>query len=184
VIAKDFDRAIILAELVAARETFARLASEMSPADLGRTTRGTRWSNHQLLFHMLVGYLVVWPLLIVVEGFDRMPAAAGRRFAAMLNRSARPFNFVNYWLACLGARGCPPTRIAHIAERVIGAWEHRLRVSTDRTLARTMSFPTRWDPFFNDDMSIGDLYRYPTQHFRFHEKQLDLGKGATRRTVE
>jgi hypothetical protein len=38
-----------------------------------------------------------------------------------------------------------------------------------------MAFPTRWGPFFKDRMTVADVYRYPTQHFDFHERQLTLG---------
>ncbi len=169
-----FERSAVLVELTAARGRFATLASEMSPADRRRATVGTRWTNHQLLFHMLLGYLVVWPLLAVIELFDRLPPVAGRRFTGLLNWAERPFNAVNYWGGCVGAAVLSPARIAKIAGRVIVAWERRVRISSERTVARTMPFPTRWDPFFTLDMSIGDLYRYPTQHFRFHEHQLDL----------
>jgi hypothetical protein len=30
-------------------------------------------------------------------------------------------------------------------------------------------YPTTWDPFFADYMTLADVYRYPTQHFRFHQ---------------
>jgi hypothetical protein len=35
-------------------------------------------------------------------------------------------------------------------------------------LARSMRFPTSWDPFFTDVMTLADVYHYPTQHFDFH----------------
>ncbi len=34
--------------------------------------------------------------------------------------------------------------------------------------------PVRWDPFFQDFMTLADIYRYPTQHFDFHRPQLTL----------
>jgi hypothetical protein len=37
-----------------------------------------------------------------------------------------------------------------------------------------MHYPTRWDPFFGDFMTLADLYRFPTQHFDFHARQLTL----------
>ncbi|MFF3336201.1 hypothetical protein ACFYWX_42905 [Streptomyces sp. NPDC002888] len=40
-----------------------------------------------------------------------------------------------------------------------------------------MHYPTRWDPFFRDVMTIADLYRYPTRHFGFHRRQLTLPEG-------
>ncbi|PWK87230.1 hypothetical protein C8D88_104391 [Lentzea atacamensis] len=37
-----------------------------------------------------------------------------------------------------------------------------------------MHYPTRWDPFFQDFMTLGDLYRFPVRHFGFHRRQLTL----------
>ncbi len=167
-----FDRSGVLAELSAARDQFATLACEMDSANRDRASVGTRWMNHQLLFHMLLGYLVVWPLLVVIEVFDRLPPVAGRQFAALLNRGLRPFDAVNYWGGRIGAMVLSPARIVRLSDRVIAGWEPRVRSASDDTIGRAMCFPTRWDPFFTD--AIGDLLVYPTQHFRFHERQLDL----------
>jgi hypothetical protein len=37
-----------------------------------------------------------------------------------------------------------------------------------------MHYPTTWDPFFDAYMTLADIYRYPTRHFRFHQRQLTL----------
>ena len=37
-----------------------------------------------------------------------------------------------------------------------------------------MYYPTRWDPFFTGYMTLADLFRYPTQHYDFHRRQLTL----------
>ena len=47
------DRDAIYAELRRARVTFRRLVQDASPGDLARTSYGTRWTNQQLLFHIL-----------------------------------------------------------------------------------------------------------------------------------
>ena len=44
-----------------------------------------------------------------------------------------------------------------------------------------MHFPVGWDPYFNDVMTIRDVYRYPTQHYDHHRRQLTLDH--TRNTV-
>ena len=46
-------------ELERARTTFHDLVSQATPAELRRPTAGTRWTNQQLLFHMMFGYLIV-----------------------------------------------------------------------------------------------------------------------------
>jgi hypothetical protein len=35
-----------------------------------------------------------------------------------------------------------------------------------------MHFPTRWDPYFRDFMTLADVYHYPTEHFDHHDRQL------------
>jgi hypothetical protein len=49
-----------------------------------------------LLFHMLFGYLLVRNLRVLVKGFSRVPDAASKRFAAILNAGTRPFHVLNY----------------------------------------------------------------------------------------
>lgn len=39
-----------------------------------------------------------------------------------------------------------------------------------------MRFPTRWDPFFHETMTLADVYHVPTQHFDFHRNQLTLAQ--------
>ena len=41
-----------------------------------------------------------------------------------------------------------------------------------------MHYPVTWDPFFASHMTLADLYRYPTRHFRFHQRQLTLSPGT------
>ena len=37
-----------------------------------------------------------------------------------------------------------------------------------------MHFPSAWDPYFHDTMSVFDVYHYGTQHFDHHRKQLSF----------
>jgi hypothetical protein len=57
---------------------------------------------------------------------------------------------------------------------VIAKSHRRLDAESDVGLARGMHYPTRWDPFFADYMTLVDVYRFPTQHFDFHRRQLTL----------
>ena len=64
------DRAAIVADLERARREFHELlaAAERDQA-WGQQTIGTRWTNEQLLFHMVFGYMVVQRLLILVKRY-------------------------------------------------------------------------------------------------------------------
>lgn len=93
----------IHAELERARSTLHDLASNASAADLRSPTRGTKWTNQQLLFHMVFGYMIVLRLLWLVRLFGRLPDRYSRRFAQGLNATRRPFHVVNYLGSCGGA---------------------------------------------------------------------------------
>ena len=73
------DRAAVPAEMESARHDFHQLIGHATPADLHRPSDGTRWTNQQLLFHMLFGYLVVRALLVLVRGFACSPTGPAKR---------------------------------------------------------------------------------------------------------
>ena len=89
------DRAEIAAELEWARTDFRRLLDAATTAERRAGTHGTKWSNEQLLFHMLFGYLLVHNLQPLVAVLTRLPQRVSKRFAAVLNAGTRPFHVVN-----------------------------------------------------------------------------------------
>lgn len=168
------DRQVIHTELEHALATFHQLLDTATEADLRRRTDGTRWTNEQLLFHMLFGYILIRPLLIVMRVSQQLPNRVCRAFAGALNAGTRPFDLVNY-LGPVGAvRVFGPRRMAITFDRVIADLHRRLDSETETGLARGMPYPDRWDPFFKDFMTVAELYRYPTRHFDFHRHQLTL----------
>ena len=170
------DRAAVRAEMDQARADFRRLASDAAPEDLRRLSDGTRWTNQQLLFHMLFGYLITRALLVLARIFGRLPGAASRVLARLLDSVQRPFHLVNYLGSRAGARLIPPRRMPLVLDHVTAALQQHLERETETTLRRGMSYPATWDPFFASYMTLADLYRYPTRHFRFHQRQLTLAR--------
>jgi len=166
-------------ELDAASASFHELLGRASDEQLRAQTRGTRWSNEELLFHMLFGYLVVRALLPIVRAFGRLPLAASRRFSALLDAATGPFNVINYWGSRIGSKVINHRRMGGAFDRVIATLHRRLDAESDSTLARKMAFPTRWDPFFRPVMTLADVYHYPGDHFEFHRQQLILDVGST-----
>ena len=63
-----------------------------------------------------------------------------------------------------------------LLDRVTAALQQHLDRETATTLRRGMHYPATWDPFFASYMTLADLYRYPTRHFLFHQRQLTLGR--------
>jgi hypothetical protein len=91
----------IRAEMERVRATFRRLLDEASGGDMRRPSRGTRWTNEELLFHMLFGYLIVRALRGLVRGFGLLPDGVSLGYSRLLNAASRPFHTINYW----GSRG-------------------------------------------------------------------------------
>ena len=172
--AARLEQTAILLELQRTRRAFHSLVSNVDENDLIRRSIGTRWTNRQLLFHMMFGYLVVLALLPLVRVVSRLPDSMGRGFAAVLNATTGPFNVINYLGAVGGARIYGHRRMLRKFDAVVGRLESHLATESGADLARSMAFPVRWDPFFKPVMTLMDVYHYPTQHFEFHRRQLTL----------
>jgi hypothetical protein len=168
------DREVIHQEMEAARASFHQLIADAAGADLRRPSSGTRWTNKQLLFHMLLGYLILRALRLLVRLFGRLPDGVSRAYARLLNKATRPFDAVNYAGSWLGGSVLTTRRMEVMFDRVITKLHRRLDTESDADLARGMHYPTRWDPFFTDYMTLADVYRFPTRHFHFHRRQLSI----------
>ena len=166
------DRGEITADLERARVEFHRLLAEAEGNDAWTTpTRGTRWTNEQLLFHMVFGYMVVQRLLVLVRVFSRLPDAFSRVFARALNAATAPFDVINYYGSCAAALVYNRHRMCAKMDRVIASLQRKFARESDDALRRGMHFPNRWDPFFKDYMTLEDVYRYPGKHSDFHKRQ-------------
>lgn len=168
------DRESIHRELDQAVTVLRQLLADASPAGLRQGTDGTRWTNEQLLFHMLFGYLIARTLLPMVRAFSRLPPTVSEEFARALDASSALFHVVNYLGSCGGALVYNHDRIGSKADRVIAGLHRRLDAESEADLRRGMHFPPRWDPYFQDWMTVADVYRYATQHFQAHRGQLTL----------
>ena len=170
------DKDQICAEMDRVRNDYRELLDTATVAELRKPTDGTKWNNEQLLFHMLFGYLLVRNLRFVVWGFSRLPDGASRRFAALLNAGTRPFHVINYLGSLGGARALGYARMERLMDRALTGLQTSLRAQPERALDRGMHFPVGWDPYFRDYMTLRDLYRYPTQHYDHHRRQLSLAR--------
>jgi hypothetical protein len=170
------DRAGIAADLERARAEFHRLLTEAERNNAWtEPTRETRWNNEQLLLHMVFGYMLIQRLLFLVRLLSRLPEAVSRVHARLLNAATKPFHPINYYGSCAAALYYNRSRMGVKLDRVIASINRKLATESDEALHRGMHFPTGWDPFFADYMTLEDVYRYPGKHFDFHARQLTLG---------
>lgn len=170
------DREHVRQELLAAPAQYRHLLDTADVARLRRRTDGTRWTNQEMLFHLLLGYQVVRTLTPLVRLIGRLPPAARRGFAAALSAGTRPFHVINYLGSVVGGHALSRPAMGNLFERACGNLARRLDRTSDAELARAMPFPTRWDPFFTDHMSLLDVFHYPWQHFEYHRQQLTLDR--------
>ncbi|HVQ49296.1 MAG TPA: DinB family protein [Mycobacterium sp.] len=169
------DRAGMTADLERAHAEFHRLLADAERTDAwNKPTQGTRWNNEQLLLHMVFGYMLVLRLLFLVRLVSRLPEAVSRVHARILNAAATPFHPINYYGSCAAALYYNRRRMGAKLDRVIASINRKLAKESDEALHRGMHFPTGWDPFFTDYMTLEDVYRYPGKHFDFHARQLTL----------
>jgi hypothetical protein len=169
----DVTPASIAEEMREARQDFHDLVDGATTAELRRRSDGTRWTNDQLLFHMLFGYMIVRTLLWLVRGFSVLPSNYSRGFARALNRATRPFHVVNY-LGSLGARVLGHGGMERVLDHVTDSLIRTLEQASEKQLVRGMHFPVGWDPYFTDYMTVQDVLHYATQHYQHHRGQLTL----------
>jgi DinB superfamily len=166
------DRPDIDAELERVTADFHGLLDSATLAELRRWTNGTKWTNRELLFHMLFGFILVRVLLPLVNAFGRLPPSVSRAFAATLNAATRPFHVVNYLSALPGGRLLDSRTMARLMDSTIDHLRGGLARESEDALGLAMHFPVGWDPYFKDVMSVADVYHYPTQHYDHHRRQL------------
>ena len=153
---------------------FRRLLDSATLAELRAPTDGTKWTNRQLLFHMLFGFILVRVLLPLVKAFGRLPPATSQAFAAMLDAASRPFHVVNYLSALPGGTVLGRRAMEKLMERTIDHLRRSFARESDDTLGLAMRFPVGWDPYFTPVMTVADVYHYPTQHYDHHRRQLTI----------
>ena len=169
------DRAAIIADLRACVADLDSLLARATPDRLRAGSDGTRWTNEQLLFHMVFGFLVVRRLLPIVRFVSWCPPPVGRGFARVLDAGRVPFHWVNYAGSCGGALVFDRRRMGALCDRTVAALVRRLESEPEERLHRGMPFPTTWDPYFRPFMTLADVYAYPVLHFEHHRHQLTLG---------
>jgi hypothetical protein len=113
----------------------------------------------------------------MVKLLGHLPRGAAKPFAALLDMTTRQFDFMNYVGSRIGGRLYSPARMVTAMDRLTARLARQRARESDRGLQRGMCFPTRWDPFFADYMTVADLYHYPTRHFEFHARQLNPPRG-------
>ena len=143
------DSTEVISEMQRAQADFHQLISEASAGDLRCRSNGTRWTNRQLLFHMVFGYVVVRTLLPLVHALGRLGYSGG--FAAALNAGRRPFHLINYLGSCGGGQLLTTQAKAALLDRTVRALHRNLarkptRAWPEACISRPRGTPTSGRP--------------------------------------
>lgn len=157
---------------------FEQLVADSPLELLDAPSRGTRWTNRQLLFHMWFGQRIARVFIPLIGGFSRLPPRISRGWVLLLTAVTRPYGWINYAASAAGGRVLPL--------RIMSRWMRRdtqwlLRwadAASPADLERGMDVPTSWDPYFLPWMSRADLLAWAPKHYRHHRDQLTLGPTA------
>ena len=90
----------------------------------------------------------------------------------LLDAATTPFDWINYAGSVAGGRVLTPEGMVRWLDGVTATIERDMDRQSTAGLRRGMHFPTRWDPYFKDFMTLVDTYHYPTEHFDHHDRQL------------
>jgi hypothetical protein len=104
--------------------------------------------------------------------WSRVPTRYARAFANLLNWSTPAFNVINAIGPRLASRVFYGQRLERLYDRQHRAILRKLERLGEDKLHSGMPYPSRWDPLFEDYMTVEKLLAYPIQHFRFHLGQL------------
>jgi len=165
-------RQAISKELETARARFHSLLDSLSAEDFQKQSLNPGWTNGEILAHMTFGFIVLNVLLPMARLWGRLPRGSSKWFAWLLNVFTGPFN----WFNALGARGqgkfFTHQRIGEIYDRAYFSLLKKIDSIKEDEWERGMYYPTKWDPNFDEFMTLEKLFQYPVTHFNFHLTQI------------
>ena len=170
-------RARLEAELGVAYQEFHAMVAAISEQGWSESSRNPAWTNGQLVFHVVLGFILVLPLARLLIVFGHLPRVCGRAFAGLLNFVTPLFHRINALGPQAAARIMGRAGVVRRFELVHAAVVRRLSKVSDQQWDLTMPYPTRWDPRFRQDMQLEDLFMYPILHLRHHRGQLRATSG-------
>jgi hypothetical protein len=116
--------------------------------------------------------MILRSLIPLVRGFGRLPKQYSKLFSNALDVSTPLFNRVNAFGAGGGGMVFDRRRLGKRFESTYRSLLRMLDTIGDDEWDKGMYYPTRWDPLFDEYMTLEKLFHYPVIHFRFHRDQL------------
>lgn len=165
----------LLKEYEKTHQDFHSLLNSISEEDLKKKSLNSGWTNGEILFHMLLGFIILYSLIPLTRIFGKLPKSFSKVFAALLNLSTPLFN----WMNALGARGggtiFNQSKTSKRFNKTYDALIRKLNSINDDEWNKGMHYPTKWDSLFDDYMTLEKLFYFPLKHFKYHLKQINTG---------
>jgi hypothetical protein len=168
----------VRADLAWVAADFARLLASARPDELDAPSVGTRWTNRQLLFHMLLGQRITRMVIVIMGGFSHLPPGASQGFSRALAAVTRPYDELNWFGGVVGGRinsvASMRRQMDRVTRGILNWYDH----ADTQALHRGMTVPASWDPYFTPWMDRADLLQWAPRHYRHHRRQLSLAPHA------
>jgi hypothetical protein len=164
----------VRAELLWIAADFRKIVQDVLADELDRPSNGTRWTNRQLLFHLVLGQNIALAAIPLLGLFSRLPPSASRNWSRLLGACAGPYNWVNWAGSAAAGQVLKPESMMRMMDRTtrtIVDWYDRAGAET---LNRGMTMPTSWDPYFQPWMDRRAIFAWARKHYRHHRAQLSL----------
>ena len=165
-------------DLETAQQEFHEMMAMVPNEAWTAPSKNPGWTNGQLLFHILLGFILVRPLASLLVFSGHLPGSWSRVFAGLLDWSTPLFHRINAIGPRAAARILGRRGVARKFDQVHRGVLALLERVQPRQWALAMHYPVRWDPRFRQDMGLEDLFRYPVSHLRHHRSQLRTTKQA------
>src|SRR5215213_4472758 len=158
-------RRAIKSRLAQTRSEFHILLDSFSDGDLEKRSNNEGWTNGEILFHMMFAFILILTLVPMMRFWSRLPNPYSKKFADILNFFIMPFNWIN---------GLAPRAGGKIFARSrLGIWFDKFYASIIRLVDSVkenewesgMYYPDKWDPLFDEYMTLEKLFYYPIRHF-------------------
>jgi len=171
----------VVTEYEATRVRFHAILDSMSDTDLRKPSLNPGWTNGEILFHMLFGFILLLSLVPMVRVFGRLPKGFSKPLAVVLNLGTIPFNWINGLGPRAGGRVFGRARLGKVYDWVNARLMLRWQSVKAHEWQHGMYYPDHWDALFSPYMTLEKLAYYPTIHFNFHTGQLAQASRVERR---
>jgi hypothetical protein len=161
-------------ELLWIAADFREIIQNANAHELELPSAGTRWTNRQLLFHLVLGQNIALSGIPLFGLFSRLPPSASHKWSRLLDACAGPYNWVNWAGSAAAGRVLKPQGMVRMMDRTtrtIVSWHDR---ADDEALCRGMTMPASWDPYFRPWMDRRAIIEWAPKHYRHHRAQLTL----------